>query len=73
MIRPEPDLFRFRQSILTNACKIKQFKIKSTGMNYPAASSGVSIQDTINLNVASDGVLNPSFAIKRYYRQMRVL
>jgi uncharacterized membrane protein YhaH (DUF805 family) len=33
-------------------------------MNFPAASSGVSIQDTINLNVASDGVLNPSFAIK---------
>ncbi len=37
-------------------------------MNYPAASSGVSMQDTINFNVASDGVLDPSFAINRLIR-----
>ena len=33
-------------------------------INYPAASSGVLMKDTINFNVASDGVLDPSFAIK---------
>jgi hypothetical protein len=34
-----------------------------SSMNYPAASSGVSMHDSINFNVASDGVLDPSFAI----------
>ena len=38
--------------------------IQRREMNYPAASSGASIPDTINFNVPSDGVLDPRFAIK---------
>jgi len=32
-------------------------------INFPAASGGVLGKDAANLIVASDGVLNPSFAI----------
>jgi hypothetical protein len=33
------------------------------GLNYPAASSGVSIKDTIHFIAASGVALGPSFAI----------
>ncbi len=38
-------------------------------MNSPAESSGVSMHDTINFNVSSDRVLDPSFAKKKYMKK----